>query len=100
MSRLLNFVMFYVGWFACVGGAARGQLWLGPIVAVAILTVHLSLTSNRGQEAKLILLAVFLASFVTPCRRRLASTPSPTPAPRRGSARRGWWRSGCSSRAR
>ena len=36
MSRVLNFGMFYVGWFACVAGAGRGQLWLGPAV-VAVL---------------------------------------------------------------
>jgi Protein of unknown function (DUF2878) len=64
MSRLLNFVMFYLGWFACVGGAARGQLWLGPGVVAAFLLVHLLLTSNRGQEASLIL-AAGLFGFVS-----------------------------------
>jgi hypothetical protein len=60
MSGLLNFAMFYLGWFACVGGAARGQLWLGPAVVAGLLLVHLARTSNRGQEASLILLAGLL----------------------------------------
>jgi len=59
MSRLLNFAMFYLGWFACVGGAGRGVLWLGPVVVAALIVAHLCLTSNRVQEAKLIVVAGF-----------------------------------------
>ncbi|MCK6555526.1 DUF2878 family protein [Candidatus Binatia bacterium] len=57
MSRWLNFVMFYAGWFACVGGAARGQLWLGPAVVAVFLLVHLAGTAKLTQEARLILVA-------------------------------------------
>ena len=55
MGRLLNFAMFYLGWFACVVGAARGHLWLGPAVVAALLLLHLALTSNREREARLFL---------------------------------------------
>jgi Protein of unknown function (DUF2878) len=54
---LLNFAMFYLGWFSCVVGAARGWLWVGPAVAAALLLVHLALTPSRAREARLILLA-------------------------------------------
>jgi uncharacterized protein DUF2878 len=60
MGRLLNFAMFYLGWFACVGGAARGQLWLGPAVVAGLLFVHLSLSSSRSEETSLILVAGLL----------------------------------------
>jgi hypothetical protein len=60
MSRMLNFAMFYVGWFACVDGAARGHLWFGPALVAVLLSVHLALASSRGQEARLILLAGLL----------------------------------------
>jgi hypothetical protein len=56
MGRLLNFSMFYLGWFACVLGAAREHLWLGPVVVSAILLTHLAMTSNRQREARLVLL--------------------------------------------
>jgi hypothetical protein len=56
MSRLLNFSMFYLGWFACVVGAAREHLWLGPIVVSAILLTHLAMTSNRQREVRLVFL--------------------------------------------
>ncbi len=55
MMRLLNFAMFYVGWFACVAGAGRGQLWLGPAVVAALLVGHLLLTRDRAREATLAL---------------------------------------------
>lgn len=60
MSRLLNFAMFYLGWFACVGGAARGLLWLGPAVVAGLVLVHLVVAPHRGQEAGLILLSGLL----------------------------------------
>jgi uncharacterized protein DUF2878 len=57
MDRFLNLAMFYLGWFACVLGAARGRLWLGPVVAGALLLGHLASTPARGRESRLILLA-------------------------------------------
>ncbi|HVO22472.1 MAG TPA: DUF2878 domain-containing protein [Candidatus Margulisiibacteriota bacterium] len=56
MGRLLNFAMFYLGWFACVMGAGHGQLWLGPSVVAALLLIHLCLNAAPVQEAKLILM--------------------------------------------
>ena len=64
MSLFLNFAMFYVGWFSCVVGAARGRLWLGPAVAAALLIVHLALTPGRATEARLILIAGFFGFAV------------------------------------
>jgi hypothetical protein len=55
MSRLLNFAMFYLGWFACVAGAGRGQLWLGPAVVAMCLMGHLLLARDRLREATLAL---------------------------------------------
>jgi hypothetical protein len=57
MGRLLNFAMFYLGWFACVVGAARGHLWLGPAVVAALLLLHLIFAPNRPGEARLIVVA-------------------------------------------
>ena len=56
MGRLLNFAMFYLGWFACVMGAGHGDLWLGPSVVAALVIIHLLRTAAPVQEARLILL--------------------------------------------
>ena len=55
MRRLLNFAMFYFGWFACVVGAAHGELWLGPSVVAVLVLIHLSLTPTPVPETWLIL---------------------------------------------
>jgi hypothetical protein len=47
--------MFYLGWFACVAGAGRGQLWLGPAVVAVCLMGHLLLSRDRVREAALAL---------------------------------------------
>jgi uncharacterized protein DUF2878 len=63
MGRLLNFAMFYLGWVACVVGAAHGEFWLGPSVVAALVLTHLSLTPRAVQETWLIL-AIGLFGFV------------------------------------
>ena len=55
MSRiLLNFGLFQAGWFACVLGAAWNFPWLGPVVVVMAVAVHLALASSALREAQLI----------------------------------------------
>ena len=39
------------------GGGRRGAPWLGPLVMVPVLAVHLSLTDDRQRELKLLLAA-------------------------------------------
>ena len=55
---LINFVLFQIGWFACVLGAAKQMPWLGVIVVAAIIAWHLSKAKQAKPE--LILLALVL----------------------------------------
>lgn len=55
--KLVNVVLFQIAWFAAVLGAARGMLWLGPIVMIPILAIHMALQQNRQGEMKLLLAA-------------------------------------------
>lgn len=52
---LLNFVTFYIGWFACVLGAVNQQMLLGPGIALLILVLHVYLLPNATREIRLIL---------------------------------------------
>ena len=60
MSRplLINFLLFQIGWFACVIGAAKQLPWLGVIVVACLVIWHLS----QAKEAKpeIILLVITL----------------------------------------
>jgi hypothetical protein len=52
VSRALNYLGFQLGWFACVGGAARGRPWLGPAAAAALIGLHLAAVPDRARELR------------------------------------------------
>jgi len=54
MLRLLNFGAFYLGWFACVVGAAHGMPLLGPALVAGLIGLHLLLVPQRAMELRLI----------------------------------------------
>lgn len=53
---LLNYGAFQAGWFGCVWGAGAGLPWLGPLVVLGAVVLHLWLARRPGREA--VLLAV------------------------------------------
>ena len=64
MRKLLNFVAFQCCWFANVIGAASGFPWLGPLVTVLWLAVHLaSLRSASGAGNVAAEMRVLLAAI-------------------------------------
>lgn len=60
MKKIINLTLFQIAWFAAVLGAAKEAPWLGPLVMVPVLAVHLSLTDDRQRELKLLLAAGLL----------------------------------------
>jgi hypothetical protein len=60
MKKIINLTFFQIAWFAAVLGAANDVPWLGPLVMVPVLAVHLSLTDDRHRELKLLLAAGLL----------------------------------------
>ncbi len=61
MSRVVvNFILFQMGWFACVLGAAHGQPWLGTGIAAAIVAFHGYCAVRPAEEFKLLGIAVLI----------------------------------------
>ena len=60
MRLALNFILFQLGWFTCVLGAANNVAWLGPIVVLAVVIIHLVLSLRPATELKLVLSAMAL----------------------------------------
>lgn len=58
--KLINFVIFQVGWFTCVLSAANGMPWLGLVVVSAIVANHLLRANRPAHEAQLVMVAVFI----------------------------------------
>jgi hypothetical protein len=57
---VINFVLFQLGWFACVLGAANGRPWLGPLVVLVAVAVHLLRARRPMPELRLVLYAMLL----------------------------------------
>ena len=55
--KAVNVILFQAAWFAAVLGAAKGMPWLGPLVMIPVLAIHLALLNNRWGELKLLLAA-------------------------------------------
>lgn len=60
---IINFVLFQIGWFACVIGAAKQLPWLGVFVVAAIVAWHLSQTINVKPELILLAIALFIGGL-------------------------------------
>ena len=59
MKQALNFILFSVGWTACVAGAGQGFAWLGPVLLLPLLGIQYALTPDLRREWRfLALLAV------------------------------------------
>jgi hypothetical protein len=52
MRRWVNYAGFQLGWFACVGGAARGRPWIGPAVAAALVALHAAASPAPARELR------------------------------------------------
>lgn len=57
MQILINFVLFQIGWFACVVSVASQLEWIALLSISVILVIHLLLVKDRLLELQLILTA-------------------------------------------
>lgn len=58
-----NVVLFQVGWFACVLGAANGVPWIGLVAVGAVAAWHIAQARDRSAELRLLLLATGLGAL-------------------------------------
>jgi len=58
--KLINFVMFQVGWFACVLSAANGLPWAGALAVGLIVVFHIATAEHKAHEVQLLVLAMVL----------------------------------------
>jgi Protein of unknown function (DUF2878) len=61
-SVLANFVLFQIGWFACVAGAAHDMALAGSGVALVIVVLHVARAVQPLQALKLVLVALLIGT--------------------------------------
>lgn len=57
MRTLINVLLFYGAWFACVLGAARGQPSIGVFVVAALAVIHTTLIHRQRPQALVLALS-------------------------------------------
>ncbi|HSN04237.1 MAG TPA: DUF2878 domain-containing protein [Nitrospira sp.] len=55
-----NFVLFQLGWFACVWSAAAHRPWIGVLVTTGVVVAHVLRAPLRKAELTLVFLALTL----------------------------------------
>jgi len=63
VAVLANFILFQLGWFACVLGASSALPWAGTGIALLIVGWHLSRAAQPRRELVLILAAGAVGLF-------------------------------------
>jgi hypothetical protein len=56
-SRVGNFLLFQIGWWACVWSAAHGHALTGAAVGLALVALHWWAGGARAEESRLLLAA-------------------------------------------
>ena len=62
-QKFTNFVLFQIGWFACVLGAAKQIPWLGVSFLAVFLVWHLNQAKQPKLELILVLIAVIIGAI-------------------------------------
>ncbi len=55
--KIWNFVLFQIGWFACILGAAHQQIWIAIGISVICIGIYLWLRDNARSDYQLLLKA-------------------------------------------
>lgn len=59
-SIIINFLLFQLGWFACVLGGAYDNALLGSLIALTIIAFHCYRAPDAMKEFRLLLLALLV----------------------------------------
>ncbi|WP_186830649.1 DUF2878 family protein [Mitsuaria sp. TWR114] len=60
MIGLVQFCLFQAAWFACVLGAAHGQVAAGVMAVAAVVLLHLAMSPARAADLALTVLAMLM----------------------------------------
>ena len=59
-SVVINFILYEIGWFACVIGAAKQMPWLGVAVVFVVVIWHLIQADQPKRELALLLIVMVI----------------------------------------
>ncbi len=60
---IINFILFQLAWFSCVIGAAKGIPWLGVLISIYVLGLHVYQAKQAKQELLLALSVLLIGAI-------------------------------------
>ena len=63
MKLVVNIILYQIGWFACVLGAAYGYPWIAPVALIVIVGWHLQRAQQPMKELALVITAAVLGAL-------------------------------------
>jgi len=64
MKKIINFVGFQSAWMAVVFGAAGGNFWIGPIVLLIWLAIHVYSSGRPKREIQIALISLLTGLLI------------------------------------
>ena len=64
MNKIFNIVGFQASWWGCVLGVKAGMIYLGPILMLTFLAIHVVRILDKYAELKLIILFGFIGTLI------------------------------------
>lgn len=64
LSKIINVVLYQLGWFSCVLGAAWGYPLVGSLLAMLLIAIHLLLAETRETEIMLMICTCLLGVVI------------------------------------
>lgn len=58
--KIINFLLFQLGWFACVLGGAYDQVLLGCLIAMLVIAYHFYRANGAAAELRLLTVALII----------------------------------------
>ena len=62
-ANILNFILFQLGWFVCILGAAYNYVYEAIFMSLVIIFLHLKVTKNNTNDLKLFIFALTIGFF-------------------------------------
>lgn len=57
-NKVINFILFQLGWFACVYSAASQQALLGVAIVFVLVIYHVATIEHKSNEIRIIIIAM------------------------------------------
>ena len=64
LKMIINIVGFYIGWWGCILGSSDGLPYIGPLLMLLFIIVHVAFFVKDYKELQFLILIVIIGTIV------------------------------------